>query len=197
MKMATNDKPPKADKPAKIAAPKPPKAKKKKGDDPDFIREEVIRVQVPLTDKEVAQKGRELAGILQEIANEEVSTELIKADIKQRMSALDSRRSEMVLLVSQGKEMRDVRCRVVVDKRNRNMVNYARCDSGEIVRTREITPFEKQRSLPLPKGGKKTDIPASTNKPDINPKDAPKPKPEAKNEPATGAAKPAEPKAAA
>lgn len=161
--MATNKSPKAATQPAKPqkaekAAPavkKQPTKPSAAKEDPDFIREEVRRIAVDLTEKEIAQKGRDLASVMQQIANEEINTGLIKADIKSRMSALESQQSNLTLLITNAKELRDVRCKIVIDKRRRKMVNIIRLDTGEVIGSREITPDEAQRSLPLDEAKKK------------------------------------------
>lgn len=135
---------------AKTLKKKPAAAK-----DADLIREEVRRIPVDLSDKELLEKGNELADILQKIECEEANTELIKADIKARMSALEAQRANVVLLITSKKELRDVRCSIVVDRKNKGMVKIVRNDNGQVVGTREMTGDERQRSLPLDTKGKK------------------------------------------
>lgn len=138
------------EKQAKTLKKKPAAAK-----DADLISEEVRRIPVNLTDKELLEKGDELADVLRKIECEETHTELIKADIKARMAALEAQRSNVVMLITNKQELRDVRCSIVVDRKNKGMVKIVRNDTGEVVGTREITGDERQRSLPLDTKGKK------------------------------------------
>jgi hypothetical protein len=103
---------------------------------------------VKLTQDELLQKSRELAGTVQDYATEESRQTDIKAQLKARLTELDAKRTQLAIVVARQEEYRDVRCEVVADPRTL-MAHITRDDTGEVVETRRLTETERQDVLPL------------------------------------------------
>lgn len=101
-----------------------------------------------LTAGEVRERGKALAGVLADIKNESARHDMLKAEMKSAMAALESKRDALQLVVSREEEYRDV----MVEHRTNDAnltVERVRMDNGEVVATRPMTEDEKQEKLRL------------------------------------------------
>ncbi len=100
-----------------------------------------------LTKEELLVYGDELARLSQEITAEEERQVDIKAQMKARLTELESKRTQVVIKVSRKEEYRDVKVRLEISE-NANICRELREDTGEIIKTREPYPEERQRKFP-------------------------------------------------
>lgn len=103
-------------------------------------------IEIPLTDAEVADKGRVLAGLEKEI---EAAKSLLKeecARLRSEVKVLEARRATVAGEIANGKGSVDVECeeRLVFET---NALQTVRLDTGEIVHERALTAAERQMSL--------------------------------------------------
>ncbi len=93
-------------------------------------------------------KGIELARCNENIDNEESRQSDLKADMKARMLALESERSNLATIVRRNEEYRDVVVDEVYDY-VRGSVAQVRTDTSEQISSRDMTDSERQTPLPL------------------------------------------------
>lgn len=103
-------------------------------------------IEVPLTDAEVADKGRVLAGLEKEI---EAAKSLLKeecARLRSDVKQLEARRATVAGEIANGRGSIDVECeeRLVFET---NALQTVRLDTGEVVHERALSPSERQLSL--------------------------------------------------
>jgi len=103
-------------------------------------------IEVDLTDAEIADKGRVLAGLEKEI---EAAKALLKeecARLRSDVKLLEARRATVAGEIANGKGSVDVECeeRLVFET---NSLQTMRLDTGEVVAERALTASERQLSL--------------------------------------------------
>jgi len=99
-----------------------------------------------LTDVEVQMAGTELAGTIEAIEAEKDRQSEIKADMKSRMTALQTKVQELTYKVSHREEMREIDVQVILIP-DTMLVNEVRLDTGEITKTRRAEDDELQSSF--------------------------------------------------
>ncbi|RIL03121.1 MAG: hypothetical protein DCC71_15430 [Proteobacteria bacterium] len=104
------------------------------------------RLPCPLTDDEVRQRGELLAMTLAEIAEIEEEFALERQRIRGEIKRRRERARGLTGEVSTRTEIREVACvrRILPDDER---VEIVRVDTGEVVRTRPLTPEERQEAL--------------------------------------------------
>jgi len=90
--------------------------------------------------------ARDLSNVLEEITNEEERAASVKKDLGARLSALESRRSEIASKIRRGAESRETPVSLIADL-GLAKVFAIRDDTGEILSEREMTEEEKQAEL--------------------------------------------------
>ena len=103
-------------------------------------------IEIDLTDAEIADKGRVLAGLEKEI---EAAKSLLKeecARLRSEVKVLEARRATVAGEIANGKGSVDVECeeRLVFET---NSLQTMRLDTGEVVAERALTASERQLSL--------------------------------------------------
>ncbi len=100
---------------------------------------------VKLTELEIISKCRDLASVIQEIADEEVNQKALKDDMKAKLSRLDDRKLMLSHVVTKGEEYRPIDVQIIVDEHDH--VNEVRTDTGEVVTSRQAKDSERQLAL--------------------------------------------------
>jgi hypothetical protein len=101
---------------------------------------------VPLTDAEHKEISQRMAAANQEIAQIEIDLKAVKSQFKSRKESAEARRNECSDFINAGHQQKQVECSLVKDF-NENTITLIRQDTGEIVRTRTMSPPERQRGL--------------------------------------------------
>lgn len=108
-----------------------------------------------LTDAEKMEKGRALAGALEDIRGEESRAEMLKQSLKSAMASAEAKRDALMVIVSRGEEIREIEIEERADVSTLS-VYRVRMDTGEVTHERTMTPEERQQQLALvdaPTGG--------------------------------------------
>jgi len=90
--------------------------------------------------------ARELSDVLEEITNEKERAASVKRELGARLSALESRRSELASKIRRGTETRETPVTLYADL-EAGKVYAIREDTGEILSEREMTDEEQQAEL--------------------------------------------------
>lgn len=142
-------------------SPEPPEdGKKKKGNNKGEVELEeqvfVADYQVPLTNKEVMEKGVELADCHRE--QDGIAEELKEAkdDAKAKLSPVEARIKELVRQIYSKKEQREVECQRRW-KWGEGIMDTIRADTGKILATRKISDYERQMKFPEKSEGEPLD----------------------------------------
>jgi hypothetical protein len=117
------------------------------------------------TPEERLAMGDELAQAhnrMEDITDEEA---VIKAQLKEKKSIVESTVSRLSRELANGFTMKNVECRLEWDKPNVNEVSYIRIDTGEVIKTRPFTEAERQQDLPL--AGEVVFVPAEESEANI------------------------------
>lgn len=107
---------------------------------PDRMIEQVLCV---MTDAERIAKGEALARSAFEMTALEDAKAAAGRDFTNRIKNLKTEQGKLADEVKTGTEMRDIECVEKPDWRQ-HIVTVVRCDTGEVVRTRPMTPSERQ-----------------------------------------------------
>lgn len=99
-----------------------------------------------LTAEEFDARSTALARLCQDITSEEQRHGDVKAQLKAALTKLQAERDSLALVVGRRAELRDVATRVMADFA-RGEALVIREDTGEVVRRRALTEFERQESL--------------------------------------------------
>lgn len=99
---------------------------------------------------------------MEDITDEE---SVIKAQLKERKSTVESTVSRLSRELANGFTMMNVECRLEWDSPNVNEVSYVRIDTGGVVKTRPFTESERQQDLPL--AGEVVFVPADESEANI------------------------------
>lgn len=121
----------------------------KKNDDIKLVRTETRVLPVKLDADELRDRGDKLAAVIQDLNAEENRQIDIKTQMKARLTELDSRKTQLAIVISRREEDRDV----LVDVFHNYVkftVETARRDTGEVINARRMTEEERQQLLPLP-----------------------------------------------
>jgi len=104
-----------------------------------------------LTPAESAARAFELAVLVRKIEDEETAAKAAAAAARDSMKELDADLRRLARVVREGKEDRQVEVRVTRNPTDAT-VETVRVDTGEIVRSRAMTPEERQIPLHLVTG---------------------------------------------
>lgn len=99
-----------------------------------------------LTEDEIRDNGIALARANSEVATLEARKKEFNDQIKADVSAAESKISKLSMMLQNGYEYRDVECRLERDYENRKVTTW-RLDTGENVKTRDMSPDEYQQRL--------------------------------------------------
>lgn len=113
-----------------------------------LIKEVIRNLPCRLTDAELLVRADELSQSVQEITAEENRQVDVKAQMKARLTELDSRKTRLAITVGRKEEYRDVVCDCMGDYQAGTVTVYRR-DTGEALDTRLMSEEERQKSLPL------------------------------------------------
>ena len=97
-----------------------------------------------LTEKEIADKGQELAGLCQKIGASEDAEATRRKQVKEVIEGLEGNRGSLASIVKSGEEIRLVQVRLDIEG---SQVAETRLDTLEIMITRPATKDEMQRRL--------------------------------------------------
>lgn len=103
----------------------------------------IEQVQCVMTDAERIAKGEQLARMAFEMGDLEEAKAAAGRDFTNRIKCLKTEQGKLADEVRSGAELRDVECAEKPDWKQ-HIVTIVRCDTGEIVRTRPMTPSERQ-----------------------------------------------------
>lgn len=103
----------------------------------------IEQVQCVMTDAERIAKGELLARMAFELGDLEEAKAAATRDFGNRIKNLKTEQGKVADDVRSGTEMRDVECVEKPDWKE-YLVTIVRCDTGEVVRRRPMTPAERQ-----------------------------------------------------
>lgn len=111
------------------------------------VRKETKQLACKLTEAEVTQYGRDLAGCHSDYARVEAEFAAIKSDYKGKLEGIDAKIGMFSGRISSGLESRDVACE---ETRNWTLalVRTIRTDTGEQLEQRPMREDEKQMEIP-------------------------------------------------
>ena len=112
------------------------------------LKRTVQTLPCKLTTDEQLERGRQLAGVLEDMHSEDSAQEEQKRAMKSRVAALEAERDRLQLVVSRGQEPRDVETEDVADYKS-GRVYRIRMDTRQIVFERALTDEERQEPMPL------------------------------------------------
>jgi hypothetical protein len=115
---------------------------------PIEVRKAKRRIQVPLTESEVAAKAREAAELRVKVSAAEAELSTIKSEFKERIEELDGELSAHLSCIRRGKEERLVEVEDHFDYAHSTVETYY---AGSLVISRTMTTDEKQMQLLPPK----------------------------------------------
>lgn len=112
--------------------------------------ERIVRIplEVRLTEKELKDASKALAEAINKRSIIESQLETFKAQKKAEVAAQDAVISANSVLVNSEKEFRLVECKIEYDFRKKGVKTFVRLDTGEIVKTEQITNEERQEFMP-------------------------------------------------
>lgn len=99
-----------------------------------------------LTDIERQELGSDLAGVLEEIGNQQMREESIKKELKAKMAGLEARRDELASVVRRREQLRSVECAWERDY-EAGTARKIRLDTGEVLQHRPLEDKERQPPL--------------------------------------------------
>jgi hypothetical protein len=101
---------------------------------------------VRLSDDELRDFGRDLAGVLEDISNLERQQDSIRQEMKAKMAGLEARRDELASVIRRREQLRTIE---LAWERNYALgqARKLRLDTGDIVQTRPLREDERQPPL--------------------------------------------------
>ncbi len=115
---------------------------------PARITKETLAVRHEYTQDEKVALGMELAGAYSQLAGIEEEEKAVKAQFKERSTAVDSRIGTLSRTMQQGFEIQNIPCILRYDEPNVGEVSYYD-PGGNLVKTRAMTDTERQLELNL------------------------------------------------
>lgn len=112
------------------------------------LKKHAVRLACELTDEERIERGKALAGVLEDIGKLESDHEAQKRQMKSEMAALEARRNFLQVVVSRGSEYREVEVEDVADFGTGKWMRF-RLDTGTVVSERVLNEAERQQKLVL------------------------------------------------
>ena len=116
----------------------------------ESIKTQKGKIYLPckLTQKEIYEAGKSLADALKKKTEHEVRLETFKQQVKAEITSAEGEAQKFQGLVSSEIEYRMVDVETRFDFKT-GRASVVRMDTGELLKTREITDEERQRLLPL------------------------------------------------
>lgn len=114
-----------------------------------LVRSETRFLPVKLHEDELRDRGDKLAAVIQDMTAEENRQVDLKAQMKARLAELDSKKTQLAIVISRREENRDVNVDIFHDF-EMGKVDTVRRDTGEMLMSRRMTEEERQQPLPLP-----------------------------------------------
>jgi hypothetical protein len=111
----------------------------------------IVQCRFDLTDVEIATLARKRAVLEGKMAELDAAFAVAKEKHKNVAGLFEKDANELGFLIQRGYELRDAECTVEFDYEG-GMVHTVRVDTGEVVKTREMTESEKGKGRPLPLG---------------------------------------------
>ena len=111
----------------------------------EIVRTETRNLPCKLTDGELRERSDELATTVQAVEGEKARQDSVKAELKAKMSELESRQTRLAQVVSRKEEYRDVK--VSIELHANDLVKEVRQDTGELITVRPAKDFELQGTL--------------------------------------------------
>lgn len=105
------------------------------------------KFEVTLTTEELADYGQQSARLTLSLVEVQEEHAAQKKDFAAREKGIVNQISKLSHSLAEGKEMRDVECRIIRDY-DKALVTVVRCDTGELIEERPFTNAEM--TLPLP-----------------------------------------------
>lgn len=121
---------------------------KKKTPDDKVLYEGVELLPVPLTEKELLDRGQQLAQVDADIGAHNEHADSVKKDLKAKEQALSSERARLANVVRQKREPRQVTTSGIA-RWKENIVETVRADTDEVIRRRPLEAHERQQILDL------------------------------------------------
>lgn len=121
---------------------------KEMGDMLRLVRTETRFLPVKLDADELRDRGDKLAAVIQDLNAEENRQVDVKAQMKARLAELDSKKTQLAIVISRREENRDVAVDLFHDF-DRLVIYTVRRDTGEELSTRRMTEEERQQPLPI------------------------------------------------
>lgn len=110
------------------------------------LRTQTRSLPCKLTDDEVRNAGGELAAVVQDIAAEEERQTDVKAQMKARLTELQSRQTQLAIKVSRREEFREAKVEYEIND-GADIVTERRLDTGEVMTIRPARDDEHQLAL--------------------------------------------------
>lgn len=110
------------------------------------LRTQARSLPCKLSDDEVMMAGLDLAGVVQDIAAEEDRQKDVKAQMKARLTELQSKRTQLAIKVSRREEFRDIQVQYDINE-GADIVTEKRLDTQEILIVRPARDDERQLAL--------------------------------------------------
>lgn len=107
-----------------------------------------ITVAVSLTQKELADRGHDLAKAETEFSDEEKAKSESARAFKETLDALSARITDLSVVILNGSEEREVEVLIVPDFGS-NRILFTSAEDGAILRERAMTDAERQGDLPM------------------------------------------------
>jgi len=103
-------------------------------------------VKYVFTDEEKKEMSTELALKVSNQSTAEDEKKAIMSDLKSKIDSLAAQSNNLANKLNNGYEMRIVKCEVVKDFK-KNTVKIMRCDTGEVIKTREMSHEDRQETI--------------------------------------------------
>lgn len=112
------------------------------------VRKQVVarRLLCTLTPTELQVQGAKLAEACEDIQNETQAQTDIKAQLKSKLTSLESHRDSIASVVRRKADYKDVPVNIFHDY-TRAIVDEVRTDTGEVLVSRAMTDYERQSKL--------------------------------------------------
>lgn len=122
----------------------------KKADKLKLLPVETQMLTCQLTEDEIKEHGKQLAGVLDDISTEQARQNSFKKEMKATIAGLESRSAALSSQIRRGEELRGVQVQPELDFKQ-GVYRERRTDTNEIIRERAIEDDERQEHLDLGK----------------------------------------------
>lgn len=111
-----------------------------------IIRSFTQKLTCKLTDDEVRNAGTELAAVVQDIAAEKERQADVNAQMKARLTELQSKQTQLAIKVSRREDFRDIKVEYEINE-GADIVTERRLDTSEVMTVRPARDDERQLAL--------------------------------------------------